>query len=144
MEASTLWWIAAIALLILELTSGTAYLLMLALGLSAGALAAHAGLGLSAQLVAAGTVGAGAVTVWHLLRKRRRQEPADDLNLDVGQVLQIHQWNAQQQSSVRYRGAEWLAVLEPGCERSSDGRYRVARIEGNQLMVEPAAPPTNH
>jgi hypothetical protein len=43
LSASTLWWLATGALVVLELTSGTFYLLMLALGAAAGALAAHLG-----------------------------------------------------------------------------------------------------
>ena len=43
MEDSTLWWLAAGAAVIVELLTGTFYLLMLTLGLAAGALAAHAG-----------------------------------------------------------------------------------------------------
>ncbi len=138
MELSTMWWIAVIAMLILELLSGTIYLLMLALGLAAGALAAHAGAGFQAQLVIAAGVGAGAVTVWHLLRKRRPAAGGEALNLDVGHVLLIAEWGPQNQASVRYRGAEWMAVLKPGCSPAADGRYRVAGIEGSSLLVEPA------
>ena len=42
-NASTGWWLAAGVLVVAELATGTFYLLMLALGLAAGALAAHAG-----------------------------------------------------------------------------------------------------
>jgi membrane protein implicated in regulation of membrane protease activity len=52
-DASTWWWILAGMAVIAELLTGTFYLLMLALGLSAGALAAHAGAGVAGQLVAA-------------------------------------------------------------------------------------------
>ncbi|HNJ45700.1 MAG TPA: NfeD family protein, partial [Ottowia sp.] len=54
MADSTVWWIAAGLLVAAELLTGTFYLLMLAIGAAAGALAAHAGLSLSAQLVAGG------------------------------------------------------------------------------------------
>ena len=42
---ATVWWIAAGLLVVAELASGTFYLLMLALGAGAGALAAHFALG---------------------------------------------------------------------------------------------------
>ncbi|HNN34802.1 MAG TPA: NfeD family protein, partial [Ottowia sp.] len=57
MADSTVWWIAAGLLVAAELLTGTFYLLMLAIGGVAGALAAHAGLSLSAQLVAGGVTG---------------------------------------------------------------------------------------
>ena len=49
--ASTWWWIATAALVAAELATGTFYLLMLAVGTAASALAAHAGLGWNAQLI---------------------------------------------------------------------------------------------
>mgnify|MGYP006147005675 CR=1 FL=1 len=58
MADSTLWWLLAGAVVALELFTGTFYLLMLALGMAAGALAAHAGAGLAVQLVVAAGVGA--------------------------------------------------------------------------------------
>ncbi|MES6050819.1 hypothetical protein U6S05_12095, partial [Cutibacterium acnes] len=70
MADSTVWWLLAGVAVAAELTSGTFFLLMLALGAAAGALAAHAGLGLSGQLVTAALVGGGAVAVW--MRWRRR------------------------------------------------------------------------
>ena len=45
LNASTLWWLATGVVVIVELLSGTFYLLMLAIGLAAGAVAAHLGLG---------------------------------------------------------------------------------------------------
>ena len=40
MEASTIWWLAAGAVVVAELLTGTFYLLMVAVGLAAAALAA--------------------------------------------------------------------------------------------------------
>ena len=68
----TLWWLAAGLLVAAELASGTFYLLMVALGCAAGALAAHAGLGATAQMLVAAVVGAGATTAWY---RTRRQAP---------------------------------------------------------------------
>jgi len=41
------WWIATGVLIAVELATGTFYLLMLAVGAAAGAMAAHLGLGLT-------------------------------------------------------------------------------------------------
>jgi len=61
LSAEVLWWIAAGVLVAAELTSGSFYLLMLAMGMSAGALAAHAGLGQPVQFIAAALVMSGIV-----------------------------------------------------------------------------------
>ncbi|TNF61541.1 MAG: NfeD family protein, partial [Burkholderiales bacterium] len=47
MADSTLWWLMTGAAVVLELLTGTFYLLMLAIGLAAGAVAAHLGLDLT-------------------------------------------------------------------------------------------------
>jgi len=66
MADSTVWWLLAGGAVALELSTGTFYLLMIAAGLAAGALAAHAGMPLTGQLIVAAAVGAGAVGAWHL------------------------------------------------------------------------------
>lgn len=57
LDASTLWWLMAGVAVVAELLTGTFYLLMLAVGLAAGALAAHAGLGNTAQILVSALVG---------------------------------------------------------------------------------------
>ncbi|MDB5760020.1 MAG: NfeD family protein, partial [Burkholderia sp.] len=58
-----LWLALAGALTILELFSGTFYLLMIALGMLAGALAAVLGLGDTMQVLIAAVVGAAATAL---------------------------------------------------------------------------------
>ena len=98
MAESTLWWIVTGILVALELTTGTFYLLMLAIGTMAGALAAHAGAGPIAQMVLAALLGGGAVVACYLVRRRRPGDPsarADrSVNLDVGETVQVDAWNA--------------------------------------------------
>jgi len=49
MNESTIWWLIAGSLVGIELMTGTFYLLMLAIGASAGAIAAHAQLSFSSH-----------------------------------------------------------------------------------------------
>src|SRR3954464_4884473 len=62
---ASVWWVAAGVAVAAELGTGTFYLLMIALGLVAGAIAAHLGLGAEMQLLVAAIVGGGATAVWH-------------------------------------------------------------------------------
>ena len=141
MDESTMWWLMAAALVALELFTGTFYLLMLAVGLAAGALAAHLGLSFSGQLVAAALIGAAAVVIGHLQRRKRKGDPSirslRSVNLDVGETLHVDNWQSDGTASVRYRGAQWTAVLEQG-QVAEAGNYRVTELVGNRLKVEKA------
>lgn len=137
------WWLLVGVVLVLELFTGTFFLLMLALGLVAGALAAHAGLDLTGQLLSAAVVGAGAVAWWQRRRaKHPVQAPSErnpDINLDIGQVIGIQSWEPGGMAHARYRGADWAVQLQEGCAASSNGRYRIVQVQGSTLIVQPLA-----
>jgi len=141
-SASTLWWLAAGVLVAAELASGTFYLLMLSLGCIAGALAAHAGLHASAQIVAAALVGGGATAAWHVKRARApRSAPAAsnrDVNLDVGERVHVAAWSADGLAQVRHRGAAWSARYA-GSGVPTPGEHIIVAVEGSQLSLAPRA-----
>nr|MBP9061711.1 NfeD family protein [Rhodoferax sp.] len=93
MTESTLWWVLAGAMVAVELLTGTFYLLMLAIGMAAGAIAAHAGMPLSLQLVVASVVGGGAVVAWRSYKQKTPSAPPananHDVNMDVGETVQV-------------------------------------------------------
>jgi len=138
MTDSTLWWLMAGIAIAAELLTGTFYLLMLAIGLVSAALAAHAGASMAIQLVVAAAVGGGAVTAWHLVRPRQPAGPASanrDVNLDIGETVQVEAWNADGTASVKYRGANWTVVPVPGTVQTT-GPHRVREVIGSRLVVE--------
>jgi len=139
MDNSTWWWLAAGGLVAMELITGTFYLLMLALGLAAGAVAAHAGLTPMGQMLASATVGAGAVVGLHYVRRRRPSAPSPradrSVNLDIGEVVHIEAWQADGTASVKYRGAQWTAIHRPHMT-PTPGPHRVAELVGNRLLVD--------
>jgi membrane protein implicated in regulation of membrane protease activity len=136
----TLWWIAAGVAVAAELATGTFYLLMIALGLAAGAVAAHLGFGLAAQVIAAALVGGGATAVWHWRRfKQPRSAPSRenrDVNLDIGERVAVRAWVDDGTARVQYRGSAWTARLAPGAAMGS-GEHRIVAVEGNWLVLEP-------
>jgi membrane protein implicated in regulation of membrane protease activity len=142
MEWSTVWWLLTGAAVAAELLTGTFFLLMLALGLAAGAVAAHLGGGIATQLVSAAVVGGGAVVAWHKWRKMHRTTlPASanqDVNLDIGQTVQVDQWNADGTAHVKYRGADWTVALTNPNPSAPAGAYRIVAVQGSRLIVQAA------
>jgi membrane protein implicated in regulation of membrane protease activity len=141
LDAPSLWWLTVGALVAAELATGTFYLLMLALGAAAGAMAAYAGVDSQAQITAASVVGGGAVVLWHLVRRLRpKTAPAEsnhDVNIDIGQRLHVIAWDAEGTARVPYRGASW-AVRFAGEGVPSPGEYVIVALDGNELRVAPA------
>ena len=143
MTDSSLWWIAIGMAITLELLSGTFYLLMLSIGLTAAALAAHAGASLTVQLAVAAIVGGGAVVTCYLVRKKTTETSNlgtdRNVNLDIGETLQVDSWNADGTTSVKYRGAQWSAVHATGIPPAT-GAHRIVEVRGSQLVLEKHQP----
>lgn len=143
LSASTLWWLATGALVVLELTTATFYLLMLAAGTAAAALAAHAGLGVTAQIVIAAGVGGGATALLYRLRRQRIQvAPAPqnrDLHLDIGATVQVSHWNPDGTTRVDHRGTQWNARLAHG-HSGQPGPHRISAVEAQGLVLVPLSP----
>lgn len=141
MEDSNLWWILAGITIAAELLTGGIYLLMIALGMAAGAVAAHLGLDLSIQISAAAIVGVLSVMLCRRIRGRRMPElPATanpDLNLDIGETVHVPEWNSDGTARIPYRGSHWTVVLRAG-SMPAPGLYRVIEVQGNRLIVDKA------
>ena len=140
LSSASLWWVAAGIAVAVELATGTFYLLMIALGLAAAAIAAHLGAGGTAQIVTAALAGGAATGLWHLKRARHpKSAPVAenrDVNLDIGEQVQVDAWNADGTARVQYRGTQWTARLQPGASAVA-GAHRVAAVEGNWLVLAP-------
>lgn len=143
MALSTIWWVLAGLVIIAELTTGTFYLLMISAGLVAGALAAHMGLSLSVQIIAAALIGGGATLAWHFYKAKQpsaaRAEANRDVNMDVGASVWVEGWGADGTTQVKYRGSQWGVVAAPGAAQTA-GNYRVKEVKGNRLVIEPVSP----
>ncbi len=134
----SMWLVAAGATVILELFSGTFYLLMIAIGLAAGSAVALLGGGPSLQTLAAAVVG---VIATGLLRRSRYGRPEargdaardPNVNLDIGQTVTVPQWQ-DGAARVMYRGALWDVELAPGVP-PAPGQFVIREIRGSRLIV---------
>ncbi len=143
LSPATFWWVAAGVAVAAELATGTFYLLMLALGLAAAAVAAHLGLAAPGQVVTAAMVGGGATALWHWNRRRHPQSaPARenrDVNLDIGERVHVTAWASDRTARVAYRGTTWIARL-PDDTPAAPGEHVVQAVEGNWLVLQPMPP----
>jgi membrane protein implicated in regulation of membrane protease activity len=142
MDASTMWWLLAGAAVIAELMTGSFFLLMLAIGLAAGAVAAHLDANLTQQLVSVAMVGGGTTAAWYQWRRMRPHAPKArynrDVNLDIGQTVQVNAWEPGGHATVQYRGANWQVLLRDPHAPATPGRYSIVEVRGSQLVVEAA------
>jgi membrane protein implicated in regulation of membrane protease activity len=142
LDPPVLWLAVAGALVATELATGTFYLLMLAPGCLAASLAAYAKAPFSLQLVAAALVGGATTAAWHFRRARApRSAPAEsnrDVNLDIGQAVQVDAWAADGSARVSYRGAAW-SVRYAGAGEPAPGLHVIVAIQGSELRVTPRA-----
>lgn len=132
-----IWLVAAGVLVIAELFTGTFYLLMIAIGLGAGALAALGGASGPLQILVAAAFGLAATAILH---RSRFGKPAKSMatrdrnvNLDIGQRIAVPQWQ-DGRARVMYRGALWDVELGPGAQPEA-GEYRIVEVLGNRLIV---------
>ena len=139
MAESTIWWLLTGTAVAVELLTGTFYLLMLALGMAAGALAAHAGLGTTAQLITAAAVGGGAVAAWHQQRRKHPKALAPsanhDVNMDVGETVHVDARNSDGTANVKCRDANCTVIALDGVVHGT-GAHRVREVVGSRLVVE--------
>jgi membrane protein implicated in regulation of membrane protease activity len=131
------WLATAGVLVILELFTGTFYLLMIAIGLAAGGVVALAGAGLALQAIVAGVVGVLATGLLHRSRLGRpgRTEAARDrnVNLDIGEHVAVPAWD-NGRARVMYRGALWDVELGQGATARA-GEFRIVEVQGSRLVL---------
>jgi membrane protein implicated in regulation of membrane protease activity len=133
--------VAAGVLVILELFTGTFYLLMIAIGLAIGGVVALAGREFPAQAIGAAFV-AIAATGW--LHRSRFGRPARhdatrdrNVNMDIGQRVSVPAWD-NGRARVMYRGALWDVELGQGATPQA-GDFRIVEVQGSRLVVANSA-----
>ena len=135
MDLSLAWAIAGLVLVIVELLTGTFYLLMLALAAFGAAAAAWLGYEFPIQaLVAAVVAGAGCYGV-HVYRAR--DQHARMAPIDAGMPASFETWidAGSRLARVRYRGASWDAHVEGADTVEPGAMLYVLSADGNTLKV---------
>lgn len=159
MENWMLWLMAAGVVVAVELFTGTFYLLMMALGMVTAAILAglHAPPGW--QWLIGGAVGAVASWLLHNSKYGYRQRRIDptrnpDVNMDVGQQLQVDDWRDQGHgrfvARAHYRGAQWDVELQYASHGTgavanastpladaAPGLFQIVEVQGSRLIVRP-------
>ena len=143
MEPYLLWIIAGFVLVIIELLSGTFYLLVIGVGAFAGAVVAAAGGGFLAQAVGACAValaGTWLVRRWH---RARQPASAKDNFLDLGQPVVLESWVDANSGTARvnYRGTTWDARVAAGTRPEPGATLIINGQDGSTLLVGAASSP---
>jgi membrane protein implicated in regulation of membrane protease activity len=141
MPAFVIWCVAGLLLAGVELLTGTFYVLMVALGVFAGAAAAWLGSSSEMQFIVAAAVCIIAIVVLrlsglgHLNRDHRDSSTDAAQNLDIGRPVQVPtpHWR-DGHARVQYRGTQWDAVLAPGASEQA-GQFYIREVRGTRLTL---------
>ena len=135
MEHTIAWAVAGLVLVIVELLTGTFYLLMLGIAAFGAAVAALLGFGFPVQSIVAAVLsvaGCYGVHLYKVKNSARQMAP-----IDAGMPASFENWldAGARLARVRYRGASWDARVE-GAEGIEPGAtVYVLAADGNTLRV---------
>ena len=140
MDAYLLWLLLGLALVIVELLSGTFYLLVLGVAAFGAGAAAWLGGGFALQCIAAVVIALLGAYFVHAYRARNAAHQM--ASIDAGQPANFESWVDQPAglARVRYRGASWDARLEGGAGLQPGALVYVLATEGNTLKVSARRP----
>ena len=140
MDTYLIWLIAGLLLIIVELVTGTFYLLVLGVAALAGGTVAYVGQPFSVQAMVASVLAVAGV-LW-VNRFRRASKSVKMPSLDVGQATTFDRWRdrANGQARVKYRDALWDATVAGEVQGEPGETLYVTAIDGNTLKVSKTRP----
>jgi membrane protein implicated in regulation of membrane protease activity len=140
MEHAIVWAVAGLVLVIVEVMTGTFYLLMLGIAAFGAALAAWLGWEFPVQAIVAVILAAIGCYGVHLYREKNRAQQMP--SIDAGMPASFENWldAGTRLARVRYRGASWDARVE-GAEALEPGAtVYVLAADGSTLRVAKTRP----
>lgn len=134
------WLLIGFGLLIVELLTGTFYLLVLGIAAFGGAAAAWLGHGFPAQIVTTAVVAAVGSWLVHGYRIRNAQQQMKPV--DFARPVTFEKWMNQQDrlARVRYRDASWEALVESDAGIEAGATLYILSTDGNMLRVSKSRP----
>jgi membrane protein implicated in regulation of membrane protease activity len=135
MEPYVAWLVLGSTLVIIEMTTGTFYLLMLGMACFGAGATAFIGQPFPVQILIATLVSvAGA---WFVHTYRRTNAERRMISIDAGMPAKFEHWTDQPtgRARVRYRDASWDARLETGVDLQPGATLYVRTVDGNTLHV---------
>jgi membrane protein implicated in regulation of membrane protease activity len=135
MDAALIWAIAGLGLVIVELLTGTFYLLMLGVAAFGAAGTAWLGYDFPAQVIVAAVIAAVGCYAAYAYREQNKAQQMTPV--DAGMPASFERWidPGARLARVRYRGASWDARVE-GAEALEPGAtVYVLATDGNTLKV---------
>ena len=140
MEEDLAWAVIGLALVIVELLTGTFYLLVLGIAAFGAAVAAWLGQGFPVQAIVAAVIAALGCYGVHIYRAKSmtRQMP----QVDAGQPANFENWvdRGARLARVSYRGASWDALVEGEETPEAGAILYVLATHGNTLKVTTRRP----
>lgn len=140
MDNYLLWFLLGFGLLIVELLTGTFFLLMFGIAaFAAGAIAFFGGSFPVQIITAAVAAGIGSYFV-HLYRVRNAQEQMP--SMDAGQAVRFEAWvdEGARVARVQYRGAPWEARVDGDAQVQPNAMLYILNVNGNTLTVTHTRP----
>jgi len=140
MDEDFLWAILGLTLVIVELLTGTFYLLVLGIAAFGAALAAWLGQPFPVQAVVAAVIAALGCYGVHVYRAKNTTRQM--AHVDAGQPASFENWVDQgaRLARVRYRGTSWDALVDGDAAVDAGAMLYVITANGNTLKVTTRRP----
>ena len=140
MDEDFLWAILGLTLVIVELLTGTFYLLVLGIAAFGAALAAWLGQGFPVQTIVAAVISGFGCYGVHVYRAKNATQQMP--NVDAGQPASFENWVDQgaRLARVNYRGASWDALVDGDAAVDAGAMLYVVTANGNTLKVTTRRP----
>jgi len=140
MQEDLAWAVIGIVLVIVELLTGTFYLLVLGIAAFGAALAAWLGQGFPVQVIVAAAIAALGCYGVHVYRASNMTQQMPQV--DAGQPANFESWvdRGARLARVSYRGASWDALVEGEESPEAGAILYVLATQGNTLKVTARRP----
>ena len=131
------WAVVIILSLVLEMSTGSFFLLAVSVGAIVANINNHLGCSISEQLTQAAIVTVIAVAVIYLVKKHFEKSAPQEKpqSLDLGHTVKVEKVEADGMAKVFYRGAYWLAQGER-CQALKPGIYQIDGVIGQVLILK--------